>query len=155
MNALAIAALVLGAAFATPAYAQDKPADNMQILMEKLKADKKLLVAENLQLTESEAKAFWPVYESYQKDLDKINERLGKVINDYGANYQSLTDDVADKLTTEAVAIEVDRTKLMQSYLPKLKKALPARKAARYYQLESKIRAVLNFQLAANIPLAK
>ncbi len=155
MKAIVIVALALGFAFATPAYAQDQPADNMQILMEKLKADKKLLVAENMQLTESEAKAFWPIYESYQKDLDKINQRLGKVINDYGANYQSLTDDLADKLTTEAIAIEVDRTKLMQSYLPKLKKALPAKKVARYYQLEHKIRSVINFQLAVNIPLVK
>jgi hypothetical protein len=155
MKAIAIAALALITAFATSVYAQDQPADNMQILMEKLKADKKLLVAENMQLTEKEAKAFWPVYESYQKDLDKINQRLGKAINEYAANFQSLTDEVADKLVTEATAIEVDRTKLIQSYLPKLKKVLPAKKVALYYQLESKIRAVINFQLAANIPLVK
>jgi hypothetical protein len=41
---------------------QDKPADNMQIVLEKVRADKKLLVSENMQLTEAEAKAFWPVY---------------------------------------------------------------------------------------------
>ncbi len=155
MKALAITALALTAVFVTPTYAQDQPADNMQILMEKLKADKKLLVAENMQLTESEAKAFWPIYESYQKDLEKINQRLGKVINDYAANYQSMSGDVADKLSSEYIAIEVDRTKLMQAYQPKLKKALPAKKVARYLQLENKIRAVLNFQLAANIPLVK
>ena len=155
MKALTIAALALIAAFATPTYAQEQPADNMQILIEKLKADKKLLVAENMQLTEKEAKAFWPVYESYQKDLDKINQRLGKAINEYAANFQSLTDEVADKLVTEATAIEVDRTKLIQSYLPKLKKVLPVKKVALYYQLENKIRAVVNFQLAANIPLVK
>jgi len=155
MKALAIAVLALGAAFAVSAYAQDQPADNMQILMEKLKADKKLLVAENMDLTEKEAKAFWPIYESYQKDLEKINQRLGKLINDYAANYQSMSDDAADKLSTEFIGIEVDRTKLMQAYQPKLKKALPAKKVARYLQLENKIRAVINFQLAANIPLVK
>jgi hypothetical protein len=137
------------------ALAQEKPADTMQIVREKVGADKKLFIATNMELTESEAKAFWPVYESYQKDLDKINQRLGKAINEYAANFQSLTDEVADKLVTEATAIEVDRTKLIQSYLPKLKKVLPAKKVALYYQLESKIRAVINFQLAANIPLVK
>ena len=155
MKALAIAALALGAAIATPAFAQDKPADNMQILMEKLKADKKLLVAENLELTESEAKGFWPVYASYQQDLGKINQRLGKVITDYAANFKTMTDEIADKLVTEATAIEVDRTQMMQSYLPKLKQVLPGKKVARYYQLESKIRALLNFELAANIPLVR
>jgi hypothetical protein len=155
MKAFVIAALAIVAAVATPLYAQDTPADTMQIVREKIKADKKLLVAENMQLTESEAKAFWPVYESYQQDLGKINERLGKVINDYVANYKSMTDEAADKLVTEANAIEVDRTKLTQSYLPKLKKALSGKKVARYWQLENKIRAVLNYELAANIPLIR
>jgi hypothetical protein len=61
---------------AIPAAAQD----DMQILRDKVKADKKLLVASNMQLTESEAKAFWPVYEGYQKDLAAINQRIGKLI---------------------------------------------------------------------------
>jgi hypothetical protein len=155
MKALAIVALALGAVFATQAYAQDPPADTMQIVREKIKADKKLFVAENMELTESEAKGFWPVYESYQQDLAKINQRMGKAIKDYAANYKTMTDEVADKLVTEASAIEVDRTAQIQSYLPKLKKVLPGKKVARYYQLESKIRALINFELAANIPLVQ
>jgi hypothetical protein len=66
-----------------------------------------------------------------------------------------MTDQAAAKLVTEAVAVEADRTKLMQSYLPRFQKTLPARKVAPYYQLENKIRAVLNYELAANIPLVK
>ncbi len=69
--------------FSLPALAQDKPADNMQILREKIKADKKLLVAANMELTESEAKNFWPIYEDYQKELQKINERLGNLLQSY------------------------------------------------------------------------
>ena len=155
MKALGIVMLAIGVAFATPAYSQDKAADTMQIVKEKLKADKKLLVAENLELTEPEAKAFWPVYESYQQDLDKVNQRLGNVIKEYARKFQSLTNDDADKLLTDAVAVEVERVKLMETYLPKVKQALPAKKAALYYQLESKIRAIINFELAANIPLVQ
>ena len=135
--------------------AQDKPADNNQLVLEKVKADKKLLVAENMQLTDSEAKAFWPVYESYQRDLGKINDRLVKLIDDYAASYQTMTDAAANKLVDEAVAIEADRTKLAQSYLPKFRKVLPPTKVARYYQIENKIRAVVNYELAAGIPLVK
>jgi hypothetical protein len=65
-----MALMLLG--FAAEGGAQDKPADNMQILRDKLKADKKLVVATNMELTESEAKGFWPIYEQYQKDLQKI-----------------------------------------------------------------------------------
>ena len=154
MKVLAIVMFVFSALLA-PVYAEDRPADTMQIVKEKIKADKKLFVAENLQLTESEAKAFWPVYESYQRDLDAINERLIKLIKEYARNFDSMTDEAAAKLVSDAVNIDVDRTKQMQTYLPQIMKALPAKKAARYYQLETKIRALINFELAAEIPLIK
>ena len=84
--------------------AQDKPADNMQILRDKLKADKKLVVAANMELTESEAKGFWPIYDEYQKELQKINQRMAKVLESYADDNRrkSLTDDKAKKLIDEA-----------------------------------------------------
>jgi hypothetical protein len=45
--------------------------------------------------------------------------------------------------------------KLRKTYLPKFRQALPEKKAARYYQIENKINAALNYELAANIPLMK
>jgi len=138
-----------------PALAEKKPADNMQILQEKIKADKKLLVSENMQLTEKEAKAFWPVYDSYQKDLGKLNERLIKLIDEYAQNYETMTDQTAQNLTNKYLAIESERVKMLQSYVPKVSKAVGSKKAARYLQLENKISAVVKFELAANIPLVK
>lgn len=139
------------------AWAQDKPADNMQILREKIKADKKLLIATNMELTESEAKNFWPLYDEYQKGLEKINQRLITLLNSYAADYrkQSLTDEGAKKLVNEAVAIENAEAKLKSSIVPKLNKALPARKVARYLQIENKIRAVIKYDLAATVPLVQ
>ena len=95
-------------AFASPALAQDKPADNMQILRDKIKADKKLVVATNMELTESEAKNFWPIYDGYQKDLQRINRRIVNLLENYAADFRSksLTDDKAKKLIDEAMAIE-------------------------------------------------
>jgi len=140
-----------------PARAQDKPADNMQILREKLKADKKLLVAANMELTESEAKNFWPSYEDYQKDLQNINEHLGKLLQSYATDYKNktMTDDKAKTLTDEYLAIQQAEVKLQSSYLPKLSKALPATKVARYLQIENKIRAVIKYDLAATVPLVQ
>jgi hypothetical protein len=156
MKALAIVAiLALGMGLGVPSFAQDKPADTMQLVRDKLRAGKKLLIADNMQLSDSEAQAFWPVYESYQRDLAEVNDRIGKVIHDYAASYETMTDEAAAKLVAEVVAVEADRTKLMQSYLPRFQQTLPARKVARYYQLENKIRAVLNYELATSIPLLK
>jgi hypothetical protein len=138
-----------------PALAEEKPADNMQLVQEKIKADKKLFVADNMQLTEKEAKAFWPVYDSYQKDLGKHNDQVLKLIDDYAKNYETMTDQTAQNLTNKYLALESERVKMLQSYVPKISKAVGSKKAARYLQLENKISAVVKFELAANIPLVK
>ena len=137
--------------------AQDKPADNMQILRDKLKADKKLVVATNMELTESEAKAFWPIYEQYQKELQKINQRIGKVLDSYAADARSksLTDDKAKKLIDDAAGIDQTEANLKSAYAPKLSKALPVKKVARYLQIENKIRAVVKYDLTQGVPLMR
>lgn len=143
--------------FAPLNAAQDKPADNMQILREKIKADKKLVVATNMELTESEAKGFWPIYEQYQKDLQKINQRIVKLVDSYADDFKSkkLTDDKAKKLIDEAMAIEQAEVNLKSTYAPKLGKALPVIKVARYLQIENKIRTVVKYDLAQGVPLAR
>ena len=137
--------------------AQDKPADNMQILRDKIKADKKLVVASNMELTESEAKDFWPIYDQYQKDLQKINQRIANVLEGYAADFRgkSLTDEKAKKLIKEAVAIEQAEANLKSTYAPKLSKVLPVKKVARYLQIENKIRAVVKYDLAQGVPLVQ
>ena len=137
--------------------AQDKPADNMQILRDKIKADKKLVVATNMELTESEAKAFWPIYDEYQKDLQKINRRIVNLLDSYAADARAktLTDDKAKKLIDEALAIEQAETNLKSTYAPKLEKVLPVKKVARYLQIENKIRALIKYDLAQGVPLVQ
>ena len=129
----------------------------MQILRDKIKADKKLLVATNMELTDAEAKGFWPVYEAYQKDLTAINQRIGKLIESYAADYRAktLTDEKAKKLVEEMVAIEQAEAGMKTTYAPKLGKVLPQVKVARYLQIENKIRALVKYELAGAVPLAQ
>ena len=126
----------------------------MQILRDKIKADKKLVVAANMQLTESEAKAFWPVYDAYQKDLSKINKRAMTTIGTYADAWNSEMDNKkAQKITQEFIGLQEDEVKMTKSYVSKLNKILPATKVARYIQIENKIRAVIKYDLAGQIPL--
>ena len=138
-----------------PAWTQEKPADNMQILREKVFADKKLLVAENMQLTEAEAKAFWPVYDQYQNELFLLRARTMKLIKDYADSYEQMSNDTARKLLDEFMIIETLGPNLRQAYLPKFRNVLPEVKVVRYYQIENKIQAALIYEVAAEIPLMK
>lgn len=135
--------------------AQDKPSDNMQIVLEKVRADKKLLVAQNMDLTEAQGKAFWPVYDRYQDELFLLRVRSAKLMKDYADAYETITDGMARKLLDEYMTIETLRLKLGKAYLPKFSNVLPGAKVARYYQIENKINAVLYYELAGGIPLVK
>ena len=150
---LVVTVMMIG--FVGFAAAQNQPADNMDIVKEKIRTDKKLFIATNMQLTESEAKAFWPVYEAYQSEIEKLVNRKGKLIEKFAANYETLSDDTAKSLLDTDLAIDSDYQKLRQSYLSKFRGILSDKKVARFYQLESKIHAVVEFEIAARIPLVQ
>ncbi|MCO6427340.1 hypothetical protein [Nitrosomonas communis] len=155
---LCLALLICAAVLTLPTYAgEDSVVSNMEILREKIAADKKLVVASNMNLTEEEAKAFWPVYDTYQKELYQINQRLAKVIDDYATafNKGAVLNETATRLIDEVIAIEMAEANLKRTYVPKLSAVLPGAKVARYLQIESKIRAIVRYELADAIPLVQ
>lgn len=140
---------------AVPAFAEPSSDTNMEILKEKLKADKKLLIASNMELTDAEAKQFWPMYDDYQKDLEDINKQLAQTIKEYADafNKGTISNDTAKKLLNEALTVEEQEIKLKRANAEKLGKVLHANKVARYIQLETKIRSLIKFEMAQQIPL--
>jgi len=148
---------VLATALVVPAMAQNASTANMEILRQKIKADKKLVVAQNLSLTDAEGAKFWPVYDAYQNELQQINQRLATVILAYADAYDHgpVSNEKAQKLLDEYLAIDDAEAKLKSATTPKILAALPAVKAARYIQIENKIRAAVRYELAAAIPLVE
>jgi hypothetical protein len=137
------------------AVAQDKPADSMDSLREQLRNDKRAVVASVLELTEGESKAFWPVYNAYQSDMVAHYDRLLKLLETYAKNYEALSDETATSLLKQYLALERDHVALLTGYLPRFQKVLPPKKVAKLYQVENKARALVNYELARGIPLAK
>jgi hypothetical protein len=154
MRLVTVCAMVAG--LASAAMAQTGTT-NMDILRQKIKADKKLVVAANLKLTDAEGAAFWPVYDAYQKDLQQVNQRLTAVVMAYASAYNkgAVPNDVAKKLLDDAMGVDDAEAKLKASYVPKVLASLPATKAARYIQIENKIRAAIRYELAEGIPLVE
>jgi len=156
MRYISILAVLLIASLVLPVFAQEeKPADNMAIVRDAIRAQKKVLIADNMQLTETEATAFWPVYDEYQNAMKPLADRGIKMIQNYAANYENMTDEAAGAMLKEYMDIQKEQVKIKDTYLPKFQKVLPAKKVARYYQIENKIAAVINYDLADQIPLVK
>jgi len=155
MKSLPILALIGTVMFSTAALAQTASDTNVEILKQKIKADKKMIISQNMDLTNTEAEQFWPIYDSFQKDLDGINQRMVTTIKDYAntVNKGPMPEDKARKLVNEALAEEEDEVKMKRSYSEKLQNVLPPPKVARYIQMETKIRSLLRRELAEQIPL--
>lgn len=137
------------------ASAQSRPTDDMEILREKLRADKKLVLASALQLTEAEGKAFWPVYNAYQSDMVQHYDRVLQLIDTFAQHYESLSDDAARKLISDFLALQTNHPALLKKYAPQFLQVPPAKKVAQLYQIENKLRAVVDYDLAQSIPLIK
>jgi hypothetical protein len=131
-------------------------ADEALDLKKKIMFDqKRLVVMENMEFTEKEAAAFWPVYEEHQEELFQINQRGAKLILAYASVYQTLTDEQAVKLVDEYYDIQDDRLAVMKKMAAGVGKVLPGKKAFRYLQVEAKLSAIGRFELAKAIPLAR
>lgn len=149
---LAAAMLALPCAAAEDASAG---AADMQALRGAVKADKKALVASTLQLTDAEAKKFWPPYDAYQRALDAVNRRRAVAVEELLGLDKPPSDLYAKKLAGELIAADEAELKARRKVQNAAMKALPATKAARYLQLEGRIRAYQAYDLAAAFPLLK
>ena len=144
------------AAPAAPGYAAERgsPAA-VAAFRDAVRADKKAVVAKNMELTEAEAKKFWPLYEAYQKDLDKVTQRQNKAILDYVNQSSTMTDANAKRIARELLDADAEEQRLRERQLKRLYAILPARKAIRYLQIENKIRTLGHYDMGAQIPLVQ
>jgi len=154
---LASALIMTAAMAATPVWAQGQPSppNDMQALRAAVKADKKALVAKTLDLTPTEAAKFWPIYETYQRSLNASNRQTALAVEELVGYDKPLSNVFAKNLATEMIASDESEIKARRKMQNAVMKALPPKKAARYLQLEGKIRAFQDYDLAVAIPLVK
>ena len=160
MRRIAVAALVALAVFGAPlADAQDSAqgrsgdVTDMQALRAAVKADKRAYVASMLSLTNTEAKRFWPIYDAFQRNLEMNSRR--RVIAVEGLLFRDMvmTNLAAKNVITELMAVDEAEVKARHRLRNRLMRVLPPMKAARYLQLEDKIQAVRDYDVASTVPL--
>jgi len=154
---LAIVLFAVASIVAQTVWAEDKVADvtEMQALRNAVQADKKAFVASTLKLTNVQARRFWPIYDAYQRSLEAADRRRVVAVEDLIMRDRPLSDLYARNLANELIASDEAEIKARRTLHNRVMRALPPSKSARYLQLESKIRAVQAYDIAATIPLVK
>ena len=135
------------------ASAQSSTDQDIDLLRKDVRSQKKQIIAANLQLTDTEAVKFWPIYDQYAADVAKIGDARVALIKDYAANYDTMTDDQANLFIHRAAAIDQQFTDARSKYVPIFEKAIPAKKTALWYQIDRRLDLLINLQLAGNIPV--
>jgi hypothetical protein len=129
--------------------------DYMEVQREALKTEKKAIVAEAMQLTDAESEVFWPLYNEYNNKMYTFNTDRYKLVKQFAENYELMSNENAIELWQSAMKNEQELLNLQKQYFKKFQKILPGRKVMRYFQVENKIRTLINAQLAVEIPLVE
>ena len=157
---LTVGIVVLGTSVRSHSIAQgsmDAHKEEIDLTRAVIKVQKKQIIAKNMILNSTERKEFWAVYRDYQDKMEAVNMRRVKIITDYADSVKNsnLTDEKSQQMLDEYLSFERMRLITKQSFVDRFKKILPARKVARFFQIENKLEAIINFDLARQIPLVQ
>jgi len=152
---------VIGLAILLPpvsGLAQEKtplvtPEHEIEAARKLMRTERKLVIAGELVMTPAEAKAFWPVYNEYVEEMSLIGDEKVRLITDFSEHYQDMTEEFADQILSRHLDIQNRALKVRRQYVKRFKKVLPTIKVAKLYQVENKLDAVVDYQLAAQIPM--
>ncbi len=127
--------------------------DLIEVARSVVKADREAAVVAAMELTDAESKNFWPLYHEYRFEMDKVDERLMRVVLEYGKLYPTVSDDRARQMLKDFTGFQQKQVDKRTSYFKKFSKVLPAAKALRFAQVETCLDLQVQLQMAARVPL--
>ena len=147
--------LLSGFVCAQTADATAKPLtdSDIQLMRSDIQAGKIQIITATMQFSDAESKAFWPIYRDFARDQQVIGDERVQLIKDYAANYDSMDDNKAKDMVQRMINVEDKTLNLREDYWPKFMKALGAKRAAKFYQVDSRLSLLINLQLTSAIPL--
>lgn len=148
---------LLQVAFSQTVEVKAKPLTDadIQLLRSDLQADKNDIITHAMQFTDPESSAFWPIYRDYTRDQQSVGDERVQLIKDYARNYDAMDDAKAKDMAQRLINVDVKFVNLRQQYWPKFEKALGAKRAAKFFQIDNRLSLLVNLQLASEIPLVR
>ena len=146
----AVPVILLGSA--APSRAQST-ADEIELVRSVVQTGRKVVVAKNMQLTDAESEAFWPVYNEFETAIRAVNDKRVKILSELGRDFDTLSDEQAVDLLQQSFKFQQERVKVRKSFIRKFKKVLSGKRLTRFYQIDGKIDTMIDFDIARTVPL--
>ena len=128
---------------------------DLDLLRQDLRSQRKQLIAANLKLTDTEATKFWPVYDQYMTELIAINDKKFGLIQEYADSWGKLTNDQSLLFARNWLDMDIAIAQLRQKYVPMVAKVLDGRKTATFFQLDRRIAMMMELQVSSQRPLVQ
>ena len=128
---------------------------DLNLLRKDLRSKRKQLIAANLNLTDTEATKFWPVYDQYVTELIAINDKKFGLIQDYADNWGKLTNEQSLLFIRQWLDLDIATAQLRQKYVPIVSKVLDGKKTATFFQLDRRIAMMMELQVSSQMPLVQ
>ncbi len=142
--------ILLGSA--APSRAQST-ADEIELVRSIVQTGRKVVVAKNMQLTDAESEAFWPVYNEFETAIRAVNDKRVKILSELARDFDTLSDEQAVDLLQRSFKFQQERVKVRKSFIRKFKKVLSGKRLTRFYQIDGKIDTMIDFDIARTVPL--
>lgn len=142
--------MLLGSA--APSRAQST-ADEIELVRSIVQTGRKVVVAKNMQLTDAESEAFWPVYNEFETAIRAVNDKRVKILSELARDFDTLSDEQAVDLLQRSFKFQQERVKVRKSFIRKFKKVLSGKRLTRFYQIDGKIDTMIDFDIARTVPL--
>ena len=144
-----LSALILFLSLSTTATAQTALDEQIALVRQSAHTDRKVILMGNMSFTADESAAFWPKWNEYRAAMAANGDRTLALIKDFAANYEQMTDQKADELMTDHFSIGMQDLVIKQNFAKELNKFMPAQKVMRVIQIENKLDAAIDLQLAS------
>lgn len=145
--------LVLAALLATPASAQESGAQ--EVALASLSTQRRAVIADRMQLTEEQAREFWPIYNAYLDKHESLTRELGEIVRQLAVEFEALDEDTANDLLERYHEFREERLALRWKTSKRLRREIGAKRAGRFYQIENKLDTLADMDLVENIPLVE
>jgi Zn-dependent M32 family carboxypeptidase len=165
-NRIAFVMLLLMVPLSTRLLSQDSPQQapagdqspanidqQIDMMRKDIQSQKRQVIAANMKMTDKEAEQFWPIFDQYNGELIKINDKKYAAIKEFAKSYDTLADDVAEKLTRDGLDVDLSVAQLRLKYIPMFRKVLSGKKTALFIQLDRRLVMMIDLQISAAIPL--
>jgi hypothetical protein len=135
------------------AAAQSSSEEDISLFRKDVRSLKKQIIAANMDLTDTEAQQFWPIYDRYTAELIVITDKKYALLEEYAQNYTTMTSEQAEGYIKGRAAVEESIMQLRLKYLSIFRKVLSGKSTALFFQMDWRLGLIMDLQLASQTPL--